>query len=129
MGFFTFIKKIFVGESAEEKILDDARARHGITVNKAEMDKPVDEATRFGEEYDPWEDIRNFRATFFIGGWAARKFHVVGEDKVKKELDELQQKREAAAKKHDEEARKKNWDKWEREKEAREQKTHGKEDS
>jgi hypothetical protein len=112
MGFFLAIKRIFTGEDPEEKMLDDARARHGIIVDKTQMDKTVDEATRFGEEYDPWEDIRHFRSTFFVGGWASGKIfktHVVGEDKVKKQLEELQKKR-------DEEAKKQSWDKWEQEK-------------
>ncbi len=130
MGFFTAIKRIFTGESADEKVLDEARARHGIVVDKAEMDIQVSEEKKFVETYDPWEDIRNFRTTFFIGGWAARKIHpnVVGEDKVKKELEELQKKREEEARKHDEEAGKKTWDRWEREKGAKERKTSDKEE-
>jgi hypothetical protein len=45
--------------------------------------------------YDPWEEIDNFKMNFFLGGWATRKFKggVIGEDKVKKELEELEKKR------------------------------------
>ena len=124
MGFFTAIKKIFTGESAEEKALDDARARHGIVVDKAQMDIKEPEEKRFGEEYDPWEDIRNFRTSFFIGGWAARKINpkVIGEDKVKKQLEELQKKRDEETQKNKETAKKADWDLWEGDKGKKAQK-------
>jgi hypothetical protein len=95
MGFFSFIKSVFGGEDADEKELDAARARHGITVDKTVMDKPRTEQERFAEEYDVWEDIKNYRTNFFVGNWINRKFHTVGEEKVKKQLEELEKKRQA----------------------------------
>ena len=112
MGFFSSIKKIFGTEDKDEVELDAARARHGIVLDakdKAEMDKPMSDDERWARDYDAWEDLKHFRSSFFIGGWAAKKFHVIGEDKVKRDL-------EALAKKRDEEAKKKEWDLWEKEK-------------
>jgi hypothetical protein len=98
MGFLSFFKKIFVGKSeAEEAEPDAARARHGITVDKREMDKETTEAERFAEEYDAWKDIKEMRMSFFTGRWAVRKFRVMGEDKVKKRLAELEEKRKEEA--------------------------------
>jgi len=94
MGFLSFLKKIFGGGSADEAELDAARARHGITVDKEEMDKARTEAERFAEDYDVWEDIKNYRASFFVGGWVSKKFHPIGEDKVKKQLADLEKKRQ-----------------------------------
>ena len=94
MGFLSFLKKIFGGGSADEAELDAARARHGIIVDKKEMDKARTEAERFAEDYDVWEDIKNYRANFFVGGWVSKKFHPIGEDKVKKQLADLEKKRQ-----------------------------------
>jgi hypothetical protein len=113
MGFFNKIKNIFTAEDKDEAELEAARARHGIVLNakdKAEIDKPMSDDERWAQEYDAWEDLKHFRSTFFIGGWAAKKFHIVGEDKVKKELAAL-------AKKREEDAKKKEWDIWEKNKE------------
>ena len=93
MGLLSFLKNIFAGEDKDEAELDAARARHGITVDKKEMDKTRTEAERFGEEYDVWEELKYIRASFFIGGWAAKKFHIIGEDKVRKDLEKLDRKR------------------------------------
>jgi hypothetical protein len=96
MGFFSFIKKIFAGESADEEELDAARRRHGIVVTegeKAEANKSTTEAERFAEEYDVWEDLKNYRWNFFVGSWVAHKFHPVGEEKVKRDLETLERKR------------------------------------
>jgi hypothetical protein len=98
MGFLSFLRKVFSGEDEQqEKELDEARARHGIQVDKAEMDKATSSAERFGEDYDVWEDIKHIRSTFFFGTWASRKFHIVGEEKVKKQLEDLEKKRQAEA--------------------------------
>jgi hypothetical protein len=108
MGFFSFFKKILGSEEDDDQELDAARARHGIQLNaqdRLEMKKATSEEERLASEYDAWEDIKQMRTSFFIGNWAAKKFRVVGEDKVKKQLEELQQKRE-------EEAKKKEWEKW-----------------
>jgi hypothetical protein len=116
MGFFSFVKKVFAGEEAgDEAELDAARARHGIKLtaqDKIEAGKHISEEQRFAENYDVWEDLKHFRSNFFMGNWVTHKFHPVGEDKVKKQLAELQQQR-------DEEAEKKEWEKWGKEKEKR----------
>ena len=97
MGLLSFFRKVFSGEDEkQEKELDEARARHGIQVDKVEMDKKTSPTEQFGEEYDVWDDIRNMRSTFFFGTWASRKFHIVGEDKVKKQLEELEKKRQGS---------------------------------
>ena len=103
MGFLSFIKKIFSGEEQDEAELDAARARHGITVDKGEMDKARTEEERFGEDYNVWEDLKNIRTSFFMGNWVARKFHPIGEEKVKKQLEALAKKREEEERKKREE--------------------------
>ena len=111
MGFFSFIKKVFAGESADDAALDAARARHGIIIDakdKAAADKTTTEEQRFAENYDAWEELRHFRSYFFLGRWATRKFHPIGEDKVKKQLEDLEKKRQAEAeRKKEKEERKK----------------------
>jgi hypothetical protein len=102
MGFFSFIKNIFAGDSAFEEELDAARARHGIKLTeeeKREAKKTLTEAERFAEEYDVWEDIRNYRMHFFFGSWVTRKIRPVGEEKVKRELEKQERKRREEAKK------------------------------
>jgi hypothetical protein len=94
MGFLSFLKKVFGGEDEDEAELDAARARHGITVDKKEMDKVRTEAERFAENYDVWEDLDNYRMNFFVGNWVAKKFRPIGEAKVRKELAELEKKRQ-----------------------------------
>jgi hypothetical protein len=101
MSFFSFIKHIFSSETKDEQELDQARARHGIMLNakdKAEMDHATTDEERAAQDYDAWEDLKTFKSSFFIGGWAAKKFRIVGEDKVKKQLEELEKKREAEGK-------------------------------
>jgi hypothetical protein len=100
MSFFSFIKKIFVGEKVDEAALDAARARHGIKIDaktKAAADKPTTEAERSMANFDAWEELKHWRSYFFLGGWVTRKFHPIGEDKVKKQLEELEKKRQAEA--------------------------------
>jgi hypothetical protein len=95
MGFKDFMRKVFSGEDEkEEQALDEARMRHGIQVDKVEMNKATSQEERFAENYDVWDDIRNIRSSFFFGTWASKKFHIVGEDKVKKQLEELEKKRQ-----------------------------------
>ena len=96
MGFIDFFKKVFSGEDEkEEQALDEARARHGIQVDKVAMNKATSAEERFAAEYDVWDDIKNIRSSFFFGTWASKKFHIVGEDKVKKQLEDLEKKRQA----------------------------------
>jgi hypothetical protein len=95
MGFFSFLKKMFSGEDADEAELNTHRRRHGVITEEEEQValKKNAEIQRFAEEYDAWEEIDQYRWTFFFGRWAAKKFHPVGEDKVKRELERLEKKR------------------------------------
>jgi hypothetical protein len=96
MGFKSFWNKLF---SADDDINDEelnaARARHGIKVETPEEQKKREISER--EAYDPWEEVRNVRSTFFLGGWVTKKFRIIGEDKVKKELEEIEKKKKAKA--------------------------------
>jgi hypothetical protein len=112
MGFFSFVKKIFSAEDTDEKELDAARTRHGIELSakdKLDMNKPTSDEERFVSEYNAWDDLKNMRSNFYLGAWVSRKFHIVGQDKVKKELEEL-------AKKREEEAKTQDFDLWEKKK-------------
>jgi hypothetical protein len=98
MGFFSFIKMIFAGESDEEA-LDAARARHGIKLTdseKREAKKATTEAERYGSEYDVWEDLKNYRTDFFLGSWVRHKVRPVGEEKLKRDLEKLEKKHREA---------------------------------
>lgn len=95
MGFISFLKKIFVGSDADDAELQAARARHGIEVDE-KGGKGEDKKER--EPYDAWDEIRNMRTNFFLGSWVNKKFRVIGEDKVKKQLADLEKKREEEAK-------------------------------
>jgi hypothetical protein len=102
MGFFSFIKSIFAGGGVDEEALDAARKRHGVVLTKQQKaiaDKPTPQHETFGKDYDVWEEIDNYRWSFFIGGWAAKKIHPVGEDKVKRDLEKLEKKRQEEARK------------------------------
>jgi hypothetical protein len=101
MGFFSFIKNIFAGEDSDKEVLKAARNRHGIKVDEKdeiEADKATTEAERFAENFDAWEELKNYRMTFFFGSWITRKFRPIGEDKVKKQLEALEKKRRLEAK-------------------------------
>ena len=95
MGFFSFLKKVFVGEDADEMELNAARRRHGFITKDEEQAalKENQEMRRFAKEYDVWEEIDQYRWSFFVGGWVAKKIHPVGEDKVKRDLERLEKKR------------------------------------
>ncbi len=111
MGFFSFIKKIFVGESPDEAALDAARARHGIKIDekaKKLADKLTTDMERFAENYDAWEELRHWRSDFFFGRWIRNKFYPIGEEKVKKQLQELEKKRQEEARRKLEKEEKKN---------------------
>jgi hypothetical protein len=92
MGFRDFWRKFFSTEEDDAE-LNAARARHGIKAETPEEKKKREAEEK--EPYDPWEEVRNARSSFFFGSWATRKFRIVGEDKVKKELEELEKKRQA----------------------------------
>jgi hypothetical protein len=93
MGIGSFFKKLFMGEEDNDPELKVARARHNIDVGESREEK---ERRRREEakKYDPWEEVDNMRRNFFIGSWAARKFRVVGEDKLKADLAKIERERE-----------------------------------
>lgn len=93
MGFFDFFKKLF-SDDEEDAELRAARERHGIKVEDGKGKKAAPEH----EPFDPWEEIKEMRSSMWVGRWATRKFRIVGEEKVKKELEELAKKREAEGK-------------------------------
>lgn len=96
MGFKTFWKHVFFGYEEDDPELKAAREKYGIEVGDDEDDE--EEKERKKAEYDPWDELKDMRMNFFLGNWAARKFRIIGEDKVKKELEELARKREEEAK-------------------------------
>jgi hypothetical protein len=102
MGLFSFLKKVWSGDDEVDEEVRAARARHGIVVREDEKSRQELKKPEM-EDYDPWEDIRNIRSNFFIGGWAAKKFRIIGEDKVKKQLEELAKKREEEERRRKEE--------------------------
>ena len=61
------------------------------------VEEDDDDQIEAPERFDAWEEIDNFKMNFFLGSWATRKFksRIIGEDKVKKELEELERKRAA----------------------------------
>jgi hypothetical protein len=97
MGWRIFLKQIFSLNPREDPELQRLRAKHGINMD-AKDDKTTHEIKNVpgDEDYDPWEEIRNMRSNFFFGSWITRKwkFRPIGEEKVKKELEELAKKRE-----------------------------------
>jgi hypothetical protein len=101
MGFWSFLKEIFSPSGGDETELQQYRDRHGIKSeeNIIEEKRPdIAMSNKPGSEnYDVWEDIRNLRMNFFFGSWVTRKFRPVGEDKLKKQLDELEKKRQEEA--------------------------------
>jgi hypothetical protein len=95
MGFGSFMKKIFSVSSRDEEELQKYREKHGINVDENVPDEDeLEDRKQKMKEYDPWEDIRNMRMNFFFGSWVTRKFRPIGEDKLKKELEELEKKRQ-----------------------------------
>ncbi len=98
MGFGSFMKKVFSVSSRDEAELQKYRDKHGIIVDeKTIAEGEVKNESPEIETYDAWEEIKNIRMNFFFGSWVTRKFHPIGEDKLKKELEELEKKRQEEA--------------------------------
>jgi hypothetical protein len=96
MGLKEFFNKLFGSEDdTDDAELNAARARHGIKVETPLEKKKQEEEEK--EPYDPWDEVRNARSNFFMGSWASKKFRIVGEDKVKADLEALEKKRQAEA--------------------------------
>jgi hypothetical protein len=97
MGFLNFLKTVFSPTTPEEEDeFRKLRAKHGITTEEEEaVKKQAGEYNQPGDpDYDVWEDLRNYRLNFFLGSWVTRKFRPIGEDKLKKRLDELEKRRQ-----------------------------------
>ena len=99
MGFWS---KLFGGGDEEvSEAVREARKRHGIQP-ESEAEKAARESRQRPENemenYDAWEDIRNIRTSFFVGSWAGRKLHLIrSDDKLKQDLDKLQERRREEA--------------------------------
>jgi hypothetical protein len=97
MGFLSSLKKVFSLTTPEEEAeLAKLRAKHGIVTDEKEaVGQPQHKKNRPGAaDYDVWDDIRNIRTNFFLGSWVTRKFRPIGEEKLKKQLEELEKKRQ-----------------------------------
>ena len=98
MGVWSSFKKVIIAPKADDAELLKLRAKHGIDAG----DKSRDEAEKKKEQqkaaaaYDPWEEVGNMRQNFWFGSFASRRFKgVIGEEKLKARLAELEKKREA----------------------------------
>ena len=104
MGFWASFKRIFSLSGEDEVELERLRAKHGIdAAPKEEILKEIKNVPGT-KDYDVWEDLATYRSTFFFGSWATRKFKFrpVGEEKVKRELERLEKKREEQRRKSEE---------------------------
>jgi hypothetical protein len=102
MGFWSSFRSVFATPKQDDAELEKLRAKHGIDAGE-QTDYEQKKEKLLEDPYDPWEEVKSVRSNFFMGSWAARKFNVVGEDKVKKQLDALAKKREADRKAKEEE--------------------------
>ncbi|MCJ7605172.1 MAG: hypothetical protein MUO19_03960 [Dehalococcoidales bacterium] len=101
MGFWTKLL------GREEEPVSDAvkagRERHGIEVEEPEKKEKKKWQPLQEEPYDPWEEIRNIRSSFFIGNWARRRFKwIPDKDGLQADLEKAQLKREEKARKKEE---------------------------
>jgi hypothetical protein len=96
MSFWSALKKIFSLSGEDEAELEELRAKHGIdTKSQEEILHEIKNDPR-SPDYDPWEEIRNVRTNFYFGSWLTKKyrFHPIGEEKLKRDLERLAKKRE-----------------------------------
>jgi hypothetical protein len=97
MGFFSTIgsgfKKAYDWVFQDEEKLRKVKSGNYAAAETEE--EHHDEVKEFTERYDAWEEIDNIRMNFFLGSWATKKFKggIIGEEKVKRELEELERKR------------------------------------
>lgn len=93
MGFWA---KLF---GQEEDPVSDAvkagRERHGIEVDEPEKKEKGKWQPPEYEAYDPWEEIRSIRSSFYVGRWAGRKLKwIPDKEGLKADLEKVQRKRE-----------------------------------
>ena len=96
MGFWSSIKKIFSLKGEDEAELERLREKHGIKTAPKEATLKEIKNEPGSKDYDVWEDIRNYRSTFWMGSWATKKFKFrpIGEEKLKRDLEKLEKERE-----------------------------------
>ena len=94
MGFLSSIREFFAPQKTDDEELARLRSKHGIKIEDPGTIKKK-EAKEMAEAYDPWEEVRHVRSNFFMGSWVSHKIGIIGEDKVKKQLADLEKKREA----------------------------------
>jgi len=96
MGFWTSVKKIFSLSGEDDVELEKLREKHGINTAPKEVVLKEIKNEPGSKDYDVWEDIRNYRSTFWMGSWATKKFKFrpVGEEKLKKDLEKIEKERE-----------------------------------
>jgi hypothetical protein len=97
MGFFSTIGN-GIKKAHNWIFQDEEKLRKVKSGNYAAVETVEEEDTKeqeFVKSYDAWEEIDNIRMNFFLGGWATKKFKggIIGEDKVRRELEELEKKR------------------------------------
>lgn len=103
------IKKMFGGItratnwlSADDEKLREARAKHLGDLGEPETgaeDELKDEQTRLVEDFNVWDEIDNMRLNFFFGRFISRKIRMPQSDKLKKELEELDKKKQGEGEK------------------------------
>jgi hypothetical protein len=101
MGFWSTMKSIFSLSGKDDTELEGLREKHGIDAKPKEDTLRAVKNEPGAPDYDVWEEIRNMRSYFWFGSWITRKvkFRPIGEEKVKKQLEELAKKREEEEKK------------------------------
>jgi hypothetical protein len=107
MSFWSALRKIFSLSGEDEAGLKELREKHGIDAQTKEEILREHKNEPGSPDYDPWDDIRNMRANFFLGSWVTRKFkfHPIGEEKLKRDLDKIAKKREEEEKRKQGEGR------------------------
>jgi hypothetical protein len=96
MGFWSTLKEIFSLSGKGDAELEGLRKKHGIDAKSKEDILHEIKNEPNSPDYDVWEELRNIRAYFWFGSWITRKikYRPIGEEKVKKQLEELAKKRE-----------------------------------
>jgi hypothetical protein len=89
MSFKSFWKHVIFGYEDDDPELVAARKKYGIETGEDDSEEKKEIM-----EYNAWDELRDMRMQFFLGRWVTRKFRPVGEEKVKKQLEELEKKRQ-----------------------------------
>ncbi len=95
MGFWSSLKRIF-GSGCEDDIeLERLRTKHGINATAETKDTAPKSTDPGSPDFDPWEDIRNYRMDLFMGKWAMGKIRSSRDrdEKIKQEIEDIRKKR------------------------------------